>query len=72
MAGLKNSFQNKIHSSAYQNIPGGGGGSGGKNRMYFICLQVDGPITEGAGEGLISGSLRRYSNLSSNVRRLLH
>ena len=49
-----------------------GVGGGGKNRMYFICLQVDGPITEGAGEGLISASLRRYSNFGSNVRRLLH
>lgn len=45
-----------------------GGGGGSKNRMYFICLQVDGPITEGDGEGPISGSLRRYSN----VTRLPH
>ena len=44
------------------------GGGGSKNRMYFICLQVDGPITEGGGEGPICGSLRRYSN----VTRLLH
>ena len=43
---------------------GGGGGGGGKaayNQTRFLCLQVDGPITEGAnkwgGEGLISGSL---------------
>ena len=47
---------------------GDGGGGGSKNRMYFICLQVDGPITEGGGEGPICGSLRRYSN----VTRLLH
>lgn len=45
-----------------------GGGGGGKNPMYFICLQVDGPITEGGGERHISGSLRRYSNIT----RLLH
>lgn len=43
-------------------------GGGSKNRMYFICLQVDGTITEGGGEGPISGSLRRYSN----VTRLPH
>ena len=42
------------------------GGGGGKNRMYFICLQVDGPITEGGGEGLISGSLRLKLQLKCN------
>ena len=49
-------------------VRGGGAGGGCKHRMYFICLRVDGPITEGGGEGPISGSLRRYSN----VTRLPH
>ena len=42
-------------------FPGGGGGKTAYNQTRFLCLQVDGPITEGAnkwgGEGLISGSL---------------
>ena len=27
--------------------------------MYFICLQVDGPITEGGGEGHIKRKFKK-------------
>ena len=49
-----------------------GWGGGGQKPNVFFCLQIDGPITEGAGERLISGILRGYSNFSSNETRLPH
>ena len=48
-------------------------GVGAYNRMYFFCLQVDGPISLGVGGGgglvsgggvrLISGSLRYFASI---------
>ena len=34
---------------------GGGVGGWGQKQDVFFCLQIDGPMTEGGGERLISG-----------------
>ena len=41
----------------------------GYNRMYFFCLQIDGPITE--GRGVISGSLWFKRTTGMTTRHLI-